>query len=88
MRKTNFKQRHDALKEWKSEALIQGLPKNLIERVEKDFFEKDKMIRRWEEEAQAFREMGEKEEADLSLDEAHEIHNELLDLLSIKKFAA
>jgi hypothetical protein len=88
MKKTNYTQRQDALKEWMSEVIILGMPENVIKKNQKDFERKDKMIRRWEEEARFFQEIGEKEESDLCLDEAHEIHNELLENLSIKKFAA
>ncbi len=64
------------------------MPNSLLQKTKKDFEEADRMIRRWEEEARFFKEMGEKEESDLSLDEAHEIQNELLEILSIRKFAA
>lgn len=88
MKKTSYKQREHALKEWISEAEILGMPQSIIQKTKKDFEEADKMIRRWEEEARFFKEMGEKEESDLSLDEAHDIQNELLEILSIRKFAA
>ena len=88
MKKTSYRQRQDALKEWFCEAAILGMPKSVIKKTQKDFEVKDKMIRRWEEEARFFHEIGEKEESDLCLDEAHEIHIELLENLSIKKFAA
>jgi hypothetical protein len=88
MKKTNYRQRQDALKEWIREAVILGMPKSVIKKTQKDFEVKDKVIRRWEEEASFFQEIGEKEESDLCSDEAHEIHIELLENLSIKKFAA
>ncbi len=88
MKKTSYRQREHALKEWIFEAEILGMPNSLLQKTKKDFEEADRMIRRWEEEARFFKEMGEKEESDLSLDEAHEIQNELLEILSIRKFAA
>ncbi len=88
MEKTNFKQRQDAFKEWLEEAQILGLPKDIIKKVENEFFEKDRLIRNWEEEAQYFGSLGETEEKNLALDEAFEIHAELLEYLSLKKMAS
>jgi hypothetical protein len=62
MKKTSYKQREHALKEWISEAEILGMQRSIIQKTKKDFEQADKMIRRWE--------------------------NELLEILSIRKFAA
>jgi hypothetical protein len=42
----------------------------------------------WEQEASHFSSIGEREEKDLALDEAKEIHNELLESLSLKRIAS
>ena len=88
MEKTSYYHRQKALNEWILEAVIQGIPLNQIQKVEKDFYDLDKTIRRWEEEADYFQSKGESQERDLALDEAHELHNELLNSLLISKFAA
>ncbi|RLA64966.1 MAG: hypothetical protein DRQ88_09605 [Epsilonproteobacteria bacterium] len=88
MEKTSYYQRQKALNEWILEAVIQGIPVSQIQRVERDFYELDEKIRRWEEEADYFLGKGEIEEQNLALDEAHEIQNELVNSLLISKFAA
>ena len=88
MRKTSYKQRYEVFKEWKAEGIIEGMPGSIISKVEREFFEKDKLIRRWEEEAKNFSDIGENEERDLALDEAFEIQCELVESLNLKKFAS
>jgi hypothetical protein len=88
MKKTSFKQRQDALNEWKEEASILGMSEASIKKVEKDFLEKDALIRMWEQEVSYFSSIGERDEKDLALDEANEIHNELLESLSLKRIAS
>ncbi|TDJ07100.1 MAG: hypothetical protein E2O68_04060 [Deltaproteobacteria bacterium] len=88
MEKTSYYHRQKALNEWILEAVIQDMPVSQIQRVERDFFELDTKIRRWEEEANYFLSKGESEEQNLALDEAHELHNELVSSLQISKFAA
>ena len=88
MEKTSYYHRQNALHEWILEAVIQGMPVNQIQKVEREFFDLDKKIKRWEEEADYFLAKGESEERDLAIDEAHELHNELISSLQISKFAA
>ena len=88
MEKTSYSHRQKSLDEWILEAVIQSVPVSQIQRVEREFFELDQKIRRWEEEADYFLSKGESEEQNLALDEAHALHNELISSLQISKFAA
>ena len=88
MGKTNYNQRHRVLEEWIVEAIIMDMPQDQIIKVESDFFQKERLIRRFEEEADNFRGLGREEESDQALDEAHKVHEEIVSSLQIKKFAA